>query len=391
MPRLLCVNPKGPGDLHGLRMRRLTARLKQTPDWHVEYADLNRASRKAATGEMHEHLARERWDLVYQESTGISAGIPLIQQAKRSRLKYVVSSGDPIEPFFRVTKGPIASAPFGVYERALYKNAQGFIGWTPYLVGRALELGAACGVTVEGAVDPDVFEPLPPGEREAIRKRFGIAPGHIVCGVVGSMTWVARQNYCYGLELVEAALRVTRPDVSFLLVGDGDGRVRLESKVPETLRSRVVFTGRLPENQVVQAMNAMDIGFITQTLDRLGSFRLTTKMPEYLACNLPVAISPIPGSYDYIGEAGWVLPAHHPASPEFHDQCAKWIDSLSREEIARKSRLCRPIALSRFAYEVVTPRFEAFLHHVLKLPPPQSPWNEAREATASVDIVGAVK
>jgi hypothetical protein len=368
-------------------MRRLTARLKQNPDWQIEYADLNRTSRKAASAEMAQHLTRQTWDLVYQESTGISAGLPLIQAAKRTKLKYIISSGDPIEPFFRVTKGPLIAAPFGVYERALYKNAQGFVGWTPYLVGRALELGAPCGVTIEGAVDPHVFEPLSLKERQSARERFGLTPGHIVCGVVGSMKWVARQNYCYGLELVEAALRVTRPDVSFLLVGDGDGRAMLEAKVPQALRSRVVFTGRLPEAEVVQAMNAMDVGFITQTLDTLGSFRLTTKMPEYLACGLPVAVSPVPGYYDYIGEAGWALPAHHPASPLFHEQCARWIDQLTRAEIHQKSRLCRDIATERFAYNKVTRRFEAFLHHVLNLPPQKS--SDVAEETLADAPVGA--
>src|SRR5205823_6299539 len=107
-----------------------------------------------------------------------------------------------------------------------------------------------------------------------IRKRFGLDPTHIVCGMVGRLNWTRRSRYCYGLELAEAIKRVQRPDLSVLIVGDGSGRAVLEAAIPANLRSRVVFTGRLPSNEVAAAMNAMDIGFVTQTLDGLGSYRL---------------------------------------------------------------------------------------------------------------------
>jgi hypothetical protein len=211
----------------------------------------------------------------------------LIRAARETGTRYVVSSGDPIEGFFRITKGAAVGRAFGVYERLLMRHSAGFIGWTPYLTGRALELGAPRGVTIEGAVDLDIFRPLPEAERESIRRDYGLQPGHIVCGIVGSLLWTPRQNYCYGLELVEAARRLKRQDMSFLIVGDGTGRAELERRVPESMRGRVIFTGRVAEQEVTRAMNAMHIGFITQSLDELGSYRLTTKMPEYLACGFP--------------------------------------------------------------------------------------------------------
>ena len=113
-------------------------------------------------------------------------------------------------------------------------------------------------------------------------------------------------------------------------------------------------------------MNAMDIGFITQTLDELGNYRLTTKMPEYLACGLPIAMSPIPGYFDYVGSgAGWALPALHPASPQFHEACAHWLDSLDHDEIAIRSPRCRTIACERFSYDILGPRFAAFIENLM--------------------------
>ena len=343
-------------------MRRLAAHLTGA---EPTFYDLDKASRRAASQELTGLLASRPWDLVYMESTGIAGGLPLIRAARARGLRYIVSSGDPVYGFFRVTRGPVFAAPFGVYERELYRRSAGFVGWTPYLTGRALELGAPRAVTVEGGVALEVFTPWGANEKAAARARLGIPEGHLVCGVVGSLKWVERQNYCYGLELIETLTKVTRPDVTMLIVGDGDGKDRLMARVPDALKSRVIFTGRLPEAEVVGAMNAMDIGFITQTLDDLGSYRLTTKMPEYLACGLPIAMSPIPGYFDYVGAAGWPLPARHPASAAFHDDCARWLDTLSGAEVARRAAACRGIAEARFGYEIIGDRFARFVTHLL--------------------------
>ena len=363
MKQLLCINTGGVGDLHGLRMRRLAACI---PDADCSFVDLDKSDRKASAHALTQTLRSRPWDLVYMESTGIAGGVPLIRAARANKnLRYIVSSGDPISGFFRTTRGAAYAAPFVLYEKQLYQHCAAFVGWTPYLTGRALEIGARRAVTIEGGVALDVFTQQSEAEKQKSRQRWNVPADHLVCGVVGSLRWVDRQNYCYGLELIEIVKRLTRPDVTMLIVGDGDGMDRLQAAVPENLKSRVIFTGRLPETDVVDAMNAMDIGFITQTLDGLGSYRLTTKMPEYLACGLPVAMSPTPGFFDYVGQAGWPLPAHHPASAAFHEECARWLDNLSRAEINAKRPLCRKIAADRFAYAVVGNRFAQFVTHLL--------------------------
>ena len=274
----------------------------------------------------------------------------------------MVSSGDPIGGFFRTTKGPLWGWAFGAYERRLYRACAGFIGWTPYLTGMALALGAQRGATVEGGVDLNVFRPASADERREARRALGLDPDHLVCGIVGSLTWSPRQSYCYGLELVETVNHIHREDVSLLVIGDGTGRERLERRVRPERRGRVRFTGRLPREDVARALVAMDIAFNTQTLDGLGRYRLTAKLPEYLACGLPVAMSPVPGFYDYVREAGWPLPAQHPASPEFARQTAAWLDSLSRAEIQAKAARARAIAEQRFDYEQLSERFAAFVN-----------------------------
>ena len=362
MKHILCINPRGAGDLHELRARRLTIGL----DAELTFYNVDRThSYPVALQALWKIVSCQPWDLIYQEGTGIVGGLNLIRAARTRKQKFLISSGDPIAGFFQVTKGPAVGAVFRQYERALYQSCAGFVGWTPYLTGAALTMGARRAATVEGAVDLEQFTPYSAADRKTAKEGFGLDPAHLVCGVVGSLKWTPRQSYCYGLELVETLKRVKRQDVSLLIVGDGSGKSILESRVPEELRRRVVFTGRLPEADVVRALNAMDIGFITQTLDQLGSYRLTTKLPEYLACSLPIAMSPVPGFFDYVAAAGWALPALHPASPEFHAGCAAWLDQLSREEIAAKAQAARPIACDRFDYGTLSPRFHLFINSLL--------------------------
>ncbi len=362
MESLLCINTGGEGDLHGKRARRLTAGL----DAERVFFDLDKSkSRLANARAIWDLLATRTWDLVYQEGTGVAAGIPLVLAARFCNQRYVVSSGDPVGGFFRTVEGPLTGVVLEQYERHLYRHSAGFIGWTPYLTGRALKMGAARAATVEGAVDTSLFAPCPPEERRSMKERYGLSPGHIVCGVAGSLRWVHRQKYCYGLELVEMLRHLDRDDVSVLIVGDGDGRPILQERVPEAWRDRVVFTGRLPEEEVSDALNAMDVGFVAQTLDGLGSYRLTTKLPEYLAAGLPVAMSQVPGFFDYARPAGWPLPAHHPASDPFHRGCADWLDELTWAEIADRRRRAPKRARRFFDYEVVRPKFESFISTLL--------------------------
>ena len=94
----------------------------------------------------------------------------------------------------------------------------------------------------------------------------------------------------------------------------------------------------------------------------LGRYRLTTKLPEYLSSGLPVAMSPIPGYYDYAMQAGWRLPALHPADPAFHQATAAWLDTITWETIDERRKTAPYVAYKHFDYQVVRPRFESFIN-----------------------------
>jgi glycosyltransferase involved in cell wall biosynthesis len=358
---ILCIVTGGAGD--GARARRL---LQAVNHIDITYYDIDSSrSRLESSRNIWELLSSNCWDLVFQEGTGIAGGVNLIRSAVCHNQSYVISSGDPVGGYFRTTRGRFIGTAFEIYERILYRYCSGFIGWTPYLTGMALKMGARRAITIEGAVDMSEFIPFSKKRRRTLKQNYGIPSDHLVCGVIGSLNWSENQSYCYGLELVEMLRYLNRSDVSVLIVGDGSGRSKLEKRIQDSHRDRVIFTGRLPRSEVVEALNAMDIGFITQTVDGLGSYRLTTKLPEYLATGVPVAMSPIPGFYDYVLNAGWALPDEHPTDPVFHRQTAAWLDNLSKDEVDQQASNARTAATKFFDYDVVAPRFSKFINQLL--------------------------
>ena len=87
---------------------------------------------------------RIRPDLVVMEGTGLAGGAVLILSRAVFGQRYLVSSGDAVGPWVG-TRSRLLGPVFGLYERLLCRLAAGFIGWTPYLVGRALTFGARAG------------------------------------------------------------------------------------------------------------------------------------------------------------------------------------------------------------------------------------------------------
>lgn len=174
------------------------------------------------------------------------------------------------------------------------------------------------------------------------------------------MVWTRRAGYCYGSELVEAAHRVRRPDVTFLLVGDGTGKPRLEARAAGLPPGRVVFTGRVPQAELPALYAAMDVGSLPQSVDRVGSFRYTTKLSEYLAMRLAVVTGQIPLAYDLDGGWLWRLSGHAPWTAEYVAALADMLDRLTPDELAAK-RAAIPATPPEFDYATQAARTAAFV------------------------------
>lgn len=329
--RILCFATQGHAHLDGERICELLEHL-QPESYHFK-----RDSKiRSAVGLVRAVRAR-RPQLIVMEGTGIAGGLTLIAIRALWGTPFVVSSGDAVGPYLHLHSRPIGVLG-GLYERLLCRRCAGYVGWTPYLVGRALTYGAPRGMTAPGWTRGHASD----GARDRIRRRLGIAGDALVVGLVGSLHWNERVEYVYGAELVRAVRRLTRRDVVACIVGDGSGLERLEDMAGEDLDSRVKLTGRVAPAEVPDYLAAFDIGSLSQSVDGVGSFRYTIKLSEYLAAGLPIVSGEIPAAYDLDEGFMWRLPGRAPWSSTYVEALAELLETLSAGEVAE-----RRLAVSR--------------------------------------------
>lgn len=348
-----CLSTKGAGSNDEDRIRLLLKPLTPTV-WSFD------RSRKVASGlRLFRDVLRRRPALVVLEGTGLAGGLPLMLARTLGLTRYVVSSGDAVAPFLALRSAAIYPAALA-YEVLLCRLSAGFIGWTPYLVGRAITFGASRGATAEnwsihagGAADA--------GD---VRERLGIPADATVFGLVGALIWTPRRGYCYGQELVEALRHCDRRDVRVLIVGDGSGRAELERMLREHPDDRVLLPGAVPYTQVPEVLRAIDVASLPQSMDSVGAFRYTTKLSEYVSAGLPVATGHLPFAYDLDEGWLWRLDGAAPWDPGYQRALGTLMQTLTRSEIAAKAR--RAVRGARhFDGEAQQHRICAFVQDIL--------------------------
>jgi glycosyltransferase involved in cell wall biosynthesis len=355
--RILCLATQGRTHTDTVRIRVLLAGLD------VEELDFDRSHKLRSAVRLLRDIRARRADLIVMEGTGTAGGLTLLLAHALMRVPYVLSSGDAVGPFLGL-RSRLLGALGGAYERLLCRNCAGFVGWTPYLVGRALTFGAPRAMTAPGWARNAPAA----GARERVRAELGIAPEAIVVGLAGSLNWNARFGYVYGAELVQAVRRTGRADLVACIVGDGDGLSRLRELAGEDLGTRVLLPGRVAPEQVADHLAAFDVGSLSQSVDRVGSFRYTTKLSEYLAADLPVIAGETPLAYDLDAGNIWRVRGAAPWSPTFVDSLTALLERLSREQIDRRREAARTAATADgapFDRRAQQRRMQAFVADIL--------------------------
>jgi glycosyltransferase involved in cell wall biosynthesis len=308
-------------------------------------------------------LWRERPSLVVLEGTGVAGGVALLLGRVLAGVPYVVSSGDAVGPW--VARQVFWAGPlFQLYERVLCRFAAGFIGWTPYLTGRAMTFGTHRAITAPGYAPFTLSPEERVRRRAAVRRKLGIPDHAIVFGLAGSLAWARRVRYCYGLELVQAVRQTQRPDLRVLVVGDGTGRGELERAAGERLGQQVLLPGAVPQDRVMDYLAAMDVASLPQSCDGVGNFRFTTKISEYLASGLPVVMGRNPMAYDLDSGYIWRLPGLSPWDPAYVNALGRLMEALSPDELAKKKAAVPP-SLVEFDRDRQVARVTAFIGDLL--------------------------
>jgi glycosyltransferase involved in cell wall biosynthesis len=325
-PRIFCFATQGTGHGEEARIRGLTSGVG------AEVLPFDRSNRAIASLKLLKTLLRERPDLVVMEGTGLAGGAAIIAARALAGIPYVVSSGDAVGPYIKLNH-PLLAPIAALYERILCRYSAGFIGWTPYLVGRAMTFGAKRGMTAASWSAPARGE-----DRELRRREIGVPERAIVFGLLGTLDWTEGIEYCYGRELVDAIRKTNREDICVVVIGDGSGRERLRELAGEDLGKRVFLPGRVPGEEVTSYLSAIDVASLPQSVDGVGSFRYTTKISEYLAARLPVITSQIPLSYDLNDGWIWRLVGDAPWDPRYVAALAELMEKLTVGELEKKRR-----------------------------------------------------
>jgi glycosyl transferase family 1 len=345
---------KGSGSNDALRMEMLLSRLDEKRGW-----EFDRRNKRRSFFRLLKQLRNEKPELLVMEGTGIAGGLLCMLGKLIWKVPYMFSSGDAVGPFVAAHK-PWAGPFFAVYERLLCRLAAGFIGWTPYLCGRAMTLGCPRAVTAPGWPMGEETSSDLSSCRAHFRLEWGVPEDGLVVGLVGALEWNSHRNYCYGLELVRAVARLKRKDVVAVVVGGGSGLERLRAEAGELLGSRILLPGPVALEEVMSYLMAFDVASLPQSTDAVGAFRYTTKLSEYAAAHLPVITSRIPMAYDLGGGWMWRLPGEGPWEEVYVAALTALLESMD-PTLLEERRQAVPDLLVAFEREAQVQRVTHFI------------------------------
>jgi glycosyltransferase involved in cell wall biosynthesis len=184
------------------------------------------------------------------------------------------------------------------------------------------------------AVDNDRFEAasrFAPGEREAMRQRFGIGPDQTL--FVFSAKLVERKD---PMTLLRAYAQLPDRDrAAVLFLGDGVLRQPLETFAREDDLHSVHFAGFVNQSDLPKFYGMSDVFVLPSTYEPRGAV-----INEAMACGLPVIVTDRCGSIGDIvldGENAFVYPAADAAA--LASAMARLVaESALRERMAQRSR-----------------------------------------------------
>ena len=153
---------------------------------------------------------------------------------------------------------------------------------------------------VENGVETDMFSPSPPEASAALRRELGADSKFLVC-------YVGTMGMAHGLDtLLDAAATLQRekPDVLFLLIGEGAEKQRIQSLAQSQSLANVRILDQQPRDKIPAFISASDACLVLLKKTDIFKTVIPTKMLEFMSCARPVILGVDGQARQIIDEAG---------------------------------------------------------------------------------------
>jgi glycosyltransferase involved in cell wall biosynthesis len=216
---------------------------------------------------------------------------------------------------------------------------------------------------IPDGVDISAIKPV---DATDLRQELGL-DAQVVVGLIGSMSWSEKHQMCYGWDIVEAMAFLQDLSIQALLIGDGDGQLILERRAQELgVRDRIVFTGRIPYDNLSRYLSLMDVCVSTQSNDLVGMVRTTGKLPLYLAHGKYVIATDVGEAKRVLPGVGCLLPYEGVRDDNHPVRLAVQLRKLVEEpHLLHVADLARQVVIESFDYAMLTKRVERIFRELL--------------------------
>jgi glycosyltransferase involved in cell wall biosynthesis len=233
---------------------------------------------------------RERGhDVVIATSTPLTVGVPGLVASLVHRIPLVFEVRDlwPEAPIqMGLLRNPVLIAALRTFERLVYRRSAHVIALSPGMRDGVLRAGTPAHKisVIPNCSDLDLFQPGDPDP--ALVAQFGLE-GRFVVGYAGSM------GEANDVEvLLEAAQQLRdRPEIRFLLVGQGKQAAALEACVRERGLDNIQFGGSLPRQDVARVLRVFDVALVLFKNLPVLAHNSPNKLFDALAAGCPVIVN----------------------------------------------------------------------------------------------------
>lgn len=168
-------------------------------------------------------------------------------------------------------------------------------------------------------------------------------------------------------RMLDIMKQIERDDIVYLIVGDGDDRMRLEQRViDEGLSGRVFFLGSIPEKDLVAVYNAADIFVLVSDRGKGRGEGVPLTPLEAASCGKPIIVGNEDGSAESVidGENGYVV------SPRNRQELYERILTLVEKPAMRKAMgvKARTYIMANFSYATFYKKIQSVIDSIRENP-----------------------